>query len=122
MKNLAKCMMVVAAAGSLALVGCGKKESETAATEGDATTVVKAGFNSVCPISGDEIGESTTRVEFGGKTVALCCDDCVAMWEKLTDEERAGKIDDLMAKGKEMVEGAGEKAKEGMENMGGDGG
>ena len=129
MKNLLKCMMVVAAAGSLALVGCGKKESGTAATtEGNKPTVVKAGFNSVCPMSGEEIGESTVRAEFQGETVAFCCEDCLAKWNTMTDEEKTGKVKELMANGKEMVEegkdaakDAGDKAKEGLEKLGGGG-
>lgn len=122
MKNLTRCMTVIAAAGSFALVGCSKEESGTAATEGNASTVVKVGFNSVCPFTGEDV-DSTTTVEFGGKTVGLCCADCLEKWNGLTDEERRGTIDGLIAKGDEMAEEAGDKAKEGLEKLGGgDGG
>ncbi len=131
-KHMTTGILVLAAAGSLAVLGCSKKESESASAGDEASTVVaKASVNSICPISGEAVdGEHT--VEFQGQTVGLCCEDCQAEWDKLTDEKKAYKLAHLdeiaenaektTDEAKDHAEHAADEAKEGLNEKLGDGG
>lgn len=58
-----------------------KKEPKTEVKKNDEKTVSKTPFNSVCPVSGEEIdGDITSTYE--GKTYALCCKRCLKKFEK----------------------------------------
>ena len=52
--------------------------------------------NQTCPIMGktikpDRVPEKLTRT-FQGGNVAFCCGGCTARWDKMTDQQRAEKL------------------------------
>lgn len=58
--------------------------------------------NTRCPIMGTKINpektpEKLTR-KFDGKTVGFCCAGCPARWDKLSEEEKAKKLQKAMPK------------------------
>lgn len=58
-----------------------KKETKTELKKNEEKTVSKKPFNSVCPVSGEEIdGDITFTHE--DKTYALCCKRCLKKFEK----------------------------------------
>lgn len=57
--------------------------------------------NEKCPISGEEIEQGGPIVHHDGRTIGLCCDDCVADWNALTTGERTEHL-----KGVETAQGA----------------
>lgn len=112
-KHITTGILVLAAAGSFAILGCSKKEAGSASTgETGNTKIVKASVNSICPISGEKVdGEHT--VEFQGKTVGMCCGDCKAAWDKLTDEQKSYKLahlDEIAAAAEKTADEAKDKA------------
>ena len=121
-KHMTTGILVLAAAGSLSILGCTKKESESAsASDGASAVVAKASVNSICPMTGEAVdGEHTA--EFQGQTIGFCCDDCEAAWNKLSDDKKAEKLAQLGDTAKEKAEDAADKAKEGMKGKFGDGG
>ena len=76
-------------------VGCEKKTEPTPAAPSDYV-------NAICPIMGTTIDpkkvtENLTRV-YKGKKVAFCCGMCPGEWDKLTDEKKADKLKELVAR------------------------
>jgi len=52
--------------------------------------------NAWCPVMPEKamerrVAEALTR-EFEGRVVGFCCDDCVAAWASLGDEDRRGRL------------------------------
>lgn len=54
-------------------------------------TPTVAPFNAKCPITGDPIDPELT-VDYKGKRVGLCCKDCIAEWDKLSDALKDAKL------------------------------
>lgn len=50
-----------------------------------------APVNAKCPITGDPINPKLT-IDYKGKSVGLCCKDCIADWNRLTDAEKDAKL------------------------------
>ena len=42
--------------------------------------------NKKCPISGDDVNPKGKTVQYKGKTVGFCCDDCVGLFNKNPDK------------------------------------
>ena len=58
--------------------------------------------NSKCPIMGgaidpDKVPASLTR-QYKGQTVGFCCGGCPGTWDRLSDAEKASKLQAAMAK------------------------
>jgi YHS domain-containing protein len=50
-----------------------------------------AATNKKCPVSGDDVNPKSKTVQYNGKTVGFCCDDCVGLFNK-NPEKYADKI------------------------------
>ena len=48
--------------------------------------------NEVCPVMTDETPVADFIVEFEGKKIGLCCEDCLVEWEDMTDAERREQL------------------------------
>ncbi|MBI5722397.1 MAG: hypothetical protein HZA50_00405 [Planctomycetes bacterium] len=79
-------IIAIAGAAMLASPGCSKSE-----VQGQATVV-----NTRCPIMGSKIDPAKVPAnlikEFKGQKVGLCCGQCPAAWDKLTDAEKETKL------------------------------
>ncbi|TWT30173.1 hypothetical protein KOR34_47310 [Posidoniimonas corsicana] len=73
------------------VTGCSSDTSAPAAGAADGETSEVIVVDGVCPISGEAVDEAVT-VDYQGKTVKFCCKDCLASWEKMTDEEKQAKL------------------------------
>jgi hypothetical protein len=79
-----------------AMVSCSHDHSTPVAA--DPNTLAVKVVNAKCPIQGETLGQvpqSLTR-QFQGKTVGFCCDMCPPVWDKLSDEEKASKLQAAM--------------------------
>ncbi len=69
------------------VVGCKKEEAAPTAKF----------VNSSCPMMGRKIDPAkvpdTLTRDFKGQKVAFCCADCPAAWDKLSDTDKAAKLD-----------------------------
>jgi YHS domain-containing protein len=71
-------------AGSVALIaGAADKPATTqpAATQPAATPV-----NKKCPVTGEDVNAKGKTVQYKGKTVGFCCDDCIDLFNKNPDK------------------------------------
>ena len=63
--------------------------------EGTTKTLVKEvdsnllAWNTVCPVSGEEIDPEGTRLEYSGKVYGFCCNGCISKFKK--DPEKYSK-------------------------------
>lgn len=58
-----------------------KKEVKKEIEKKEVKTTVAKAFNTVCPVSGEEIDEKITST-YEGKTYAFCCKKCKGKFEK----------------------------------------
>lgn len=72
----------------VALVAGCSGDASTSATGGTSEAIT---MDDLCPISGEAIDEGVTA-EYQGKTIRFCCEDCLASWEGMTDEEKQAKL------------------------------
>ena len=42
--------------------------------------------NKKCPVSGEDVDAKGKTVQYKGKTVGFCCDDCIEMFNKNPDK------------------------------------
>ena len=49
-------------------------------------------INEKCPIMGKDVDAAFT-VEYEGKKVAFCCEDCIPDWNALSEAEKASKLE-----------------------------
>jgi YHS domain-containing protein len=75
--------------GSLALAGCNMNHDATSSAAPPSGSVSSSTAlsatdlkNTVCPVSGDKVGDSTNVVVYQGKVYHMCCDDCHKDFEK----------------------------------------
>lgn len=73
----------------LAALVAGCSGDATTPATGEASEAIT--MDDLCPISGEAVDEGVT-VEYQGKKVSFCCEDCLAAWEKMTDEEKQAKL------------------------------
>ncbi len=93
-------------AGTVMLMGCSGESEEHSAGDGhDHGDTAMAAVNSMCPMSGEANGDDPTTVDFNGKQVAFCCDDCISDWNNLTDIEKTAKMASLPAEAAEHMDG-----------------
>ena len=65
---------------SLSLIALAQDNPATAPAP--APTTKPAASNTKCPVSGDAIDPKSKTVEYQGKTIAFCCDNCVEPFNK----------------------------------------
>ncbi len=98
---------LILTAGVAALVGmtgCGDEQAPTDDGQAAAAEFV----NARCPIMGNPINpenvtDDLTR-EFRGQKVAFCCAACPSQWDELSGEEKAEKLQDVLAEGEHIHE------------------
>jgi YHS domain-containing protein len=76
------CFIVMAA--SVALIAAEKPaaDNKPAATQPAAPAPV----NKKCPVTGEDINPKGKTVQYKGKTVGFCCDDCIDLFNKNPDK------------------------------------
>jgi hypothetical protein len=95
--------MVLAGVSLFALAGCTKEKSTPGRPHTRAaSTTVPAGevVNARCPILGNkldraDVPDSLVRM-FEGKKVGFCCAGCPEQWDKLSDTDKAKKLEAAM--------------------------
>lgn len=55
-------------------------------------------INSVCPVSGEMLGDAPTIKMVGDTKIGLCCKKCAAKFDSMTMEEQRRMIAELMPK------------------------
>jgi YHS domain-containing protein len=76
---LRKSLVTISAAAMLSLAACSSNSSSTQPT---AMAAPQAAIpaedlqNTICPVSGDKVGDSTNVVVYDGKVYHMCCPDC----------------------------------------------
>ena len=91
MRAFASVFVFVVMAGSVALIaGADDKPAATtkpataaAATQPSASATP---VNKKCPVSGEDVNPKGKTVQYKGKTVGFCCDDCIEMFNKNPDK------------------------------------
>jgi YHS domain-containing protein len=71
-------------AGSVALIA--EAADKPAATTKPAATQPATPVNKKCPVTGEDIDPKGKTVQYKGKTVGFCCDDCIDMFNKNPDK------------------------------------
>jgi YHS domain-containing protein len=74
-----KSLITISATALLALAACtsNKSTTENPAPETTAAAVPAVDLkNTVCPVSGDKVGDSNNVVVYDGKVYHVCCPDC----------------------------------------------
>ena len=78
---------------TIVFAGCKSSEKTTSASASETKTVSTKAVNSVCPMTGEELGSAPGKtVAYHGKTVGFCCAGCATKWDKLTDAEKDAKL------------------------------
>ena len=73
-------------AGSVALIA-GAADKPAAADKPTTTAATQpAPVNKKCPVSGEDVNPKGKTVQYKGKTVGFCCDDCIEMFNKNPDK------------------------------------
>ncbi len=91
----------VLAAAALTGCACNDKKSEAAKPAATTTASVKT-VNTVCPIGGDDFGNSPSAVRtVKGTSVGFCCDHCTAKFDKMSDAEKDNVVN--LAKANKVV-------------------
>jgi hypothetical protein len=75
----------VAVAGLIS-AGCASQSGKSASAETKSGAV-----NTMCPIGGHEVDTTVVR-QWKGETIAFCCDNCTAKWDKMADSEKDGVL------------------------------
>jgi YHS domain-containing protein len=78
---------ILAAASTISAFAADPGPSPSASAAPSAQTSEKA-VNTVCPVSGDTVGDIGKPVyaQYQGKTIALCCKDCLKKFNKNPDK------------------------------------
>ena len=71
-------------AGSVALIAAEKPADKPVATQPAATQ--PAPVNKKCPVTGEDVNPKGKTVQYKGKTVGFCCDDCIDLFNKNPDK------------------------------------
>ena len=81
-----KSLLLAIAIGALALTGCAASHDAPPVTESpdvsQAALPAQDLKNTVCPVSGDKVGDSTNTVVYDGKVYHVCCPDCHKDFQK----------------------------------------
>ncbi len=55
-------------------------------------------MNATCPVSGEALDASSPTTGFHGGTVAFCCKNCLAKFEKMDDAAKQAAVDKVTKK------------------------
>jgi YHS domain-containing protein len=91
MKNLFL-MLILFISVSFAQDNSNDKKKETAVVHSDSTVADGKIFNSICPVSTEDIDPEITY-EYKGKTYAVCCNNCLKKFKK-DPEKYISKLSD----------------------------
>lgn len=74
---------------------------EAGAAKDDKSATDAGVVNNRCPIMGssidsDNVPEELTR-EYKGRKIGFCCGGCPRAWDRLSDEQKQAKLDDLLS-------------------------
>jgi hypothetical protein len=84
-------ILFAAALIATSLTGC--KGSEKADAKADAAPKASMGVvNSKCPMMTSHPAGTKVTADFKGQKVGFCCAGCLPAWNKLTDEQKAEKL------------------------------
>jgi YHS domain-containing protein len=91
MRVFASVIVFVVMAGSVAFIAGAAADkpaatSQPAATTKPATVASSTPVNKKCPISGDDVDPKGKTVQYKGKTVGFCCDDCIEKFNQNPDK------------------------------------
>jgi len=88
MRAFASVFVFIMMAGSVALIA-GAADKPAATTKPAAATQPTASaapVNKKCPVSGEDVDPKGKTVQYKGKTVGFCCDDCIEIFNKNPDK------------------------------------
>ena len=84
MRVISSIVVFVLMAGSVALIaGAADKPADKPTT---VASTQPAPVNKKCPVSGEDVNPKGKTVQYKGKTVGFCCDDCIEMFNKNPDK------------------------------------
>ena len=91
MRAFASVFVFILMAGSVAFIAeAADKPTPTtrpaAATQPAAAAASATPVNKKCPVSGEDVNPKGKTVQYKGKTVGFCCDDCIEMFNKNPDK------------------------------------
>jgi hypothetical protein len=72
---------------ALAASGCAASKDKASTAAASAAPI-----NATCPIMGGSGVDTGVTVVYEGKTIAFCCDGCIAEWNALSDAERTERV------------------------------
>lgn len=76
-------LRIVAVAAALLFAACAGTTN---------TPPVSATINTQCLVSGEALDASSPTVDYMGKKVGFCCNNCIAKWDKLSDADKQAKL------------------------------
>jgi YHS domain-containing protein len=76
-------------AGSVALIAAEKPADKPPTSQPASTQPAPA--NKKCPVTGEDVDAKGKTVQYKGKTVGFCCDDCIDLFNK-NPEKYADRI------------------------------
>ena len=88
MRAFVSVLVFVVMAGSVAFIA-GADDKPAATTKPAASTQPTASatpVNKKCPVTGEDVNPKGKTVQYKGKTVGFCCDDCIEMFNKNPDK------------------------------------
>jgi YHS domain-containing protein len=80
-KRLSIAILAIGLVATLGIVGCASHEHSTAEASGYPLTK--------CVVSGEDLGSTPYTFEHNGRTVKLCCKDCLAKFNQDPDKYMA---------------------------------
>ena len=117
-----KLMLALTAGAALCMSACTKKEdsggASDATSELETKTASAATFNATCPMmDGNEVSADAGSVEFNGKTIGFCCEECLGSWNEMTDQEKSDKFAELQQALEEAGDEMKDKAEDAMDDV-----
>ena len=77
--------------------GCSKalkKDPDKYFKDASAKGILFENIQTTCPVSGEELKEKSVKVDFEGRRVFFCCENCVSKFEK-EPQKFLKKLDEL---------------------------
>ncbi len=78
-------VMSIIVATALTTWGC--------STSTSTSTPTTEPVNAHCPIMGGEVQADGGTAVWNEQTIGFCCPECIPAWNRLTDEEKAAKLE-----------------------------
>lgn len=95
------CMLSTAVLLSALATGCStSKSTENAAYCESVKPGTVTSVNHYCALMADHPVNPKVTTQWNGQTVGFCCEDCIAGWAELTEQQKADALKVAVAKGK----------------------